>query len=545
MKLVIGSRGSQLALWQAHWVQSRLKELRVESEIKIIKTTGDKITDVPLAQVGSKGLFTKEIEEALLASEIDLAVHSLKDLPTVLPEGLTLAAIPEREIPYDALVGRTLADLPLGARVGTSSMRRASHLKKLRPDLVIESLRGNLDTRLRKLDEGQYDAILLAGAGLRRLGLADRISELLPPEAMCPAVGQGALAIETRASGDALRICSQLDHPATRAAVTAERAVLRRLGGGCQVPIGALAVIQGGSLQLRAVVIDPSNGEILSDVCSGPIREAEKLGSASGRRLLERGARRVLKGVYGQQLPLAGQLIVVTRAKSQADGFAEKLRAEGADVIELPVLSFVAENFETPDLEQYDWAIFTSANGVVFFCERVKVPDRVKICAIGPGTASALRQYGIEPAIVAADAIAEGVVAAFAGEDLAGRRILLPRAKSGRELIPEELAKRGALVDVLPVYRTVVPPELAGQARHVFEDVQPDWVTLASSSALEHLLGATSARLLSGVHIATIGPVTSESVRASGLSVTVEAQSHTMDGMLQALTKWVAEHESA
>ena len=197
--LVIASRGSQLALWQARWVAAQLSAAGRECRIEIIKTTGDKITDVPLAKVGTKGLFTKEIEEALLDGRADLAVHSLKDLPTELPEGLVLAAVPEREDPRDAVVGRKLADLPLGAKVGTSSLRRAAQLRQLRPDLQVESVRGNLDTRLRKLDEGQYDAILLAAAGLKRLGWGDRIAEILPAEQMCPAVGQGALAIETRA----------------------------------------------------------------------------------------------------------------------------------------------------------------------------------------------------------------------------------------------------------------------------------------------------------------------------------------------------------
>src|ERR1017187_5656239 len=241
--LVIASRGSQLALWQARWVAAQLTAAGRECRIEIVKTTGDKITDVPLAKVGTKGLFTKEIEEALLDGRADLAVHSLKDLPTELPQGLVLAAVPEREDPRDAVVGKPLADLPPGAKVGTSSLRRAAQLRKLRPDLRIESVRGNLDTRLRKLDEGQYDAILLAAAGLKRLGWEYRIAEILPPDIVCPAVGQGALAIETGQSG--LLTCQQLHHAPTQSAVTAERSLLAALGGGCQVPIGAYATVAG------------------------------------------------------------------------------------------------------------------------------------------------------------------------------------------------------------------------------------------------------------------------------------------------------------
>ena len=198
--IVIGSRGSQLALWQARWVASRLAELGEETRIDIIKTKGDQVQDVPLGQMGSKGLFTKEIEDALLDGSIDLAVHSLKDMPTELPAGLVLAAIPQREDVRDALVGRRLAELPLGARVGTGSLRRAAQLRALRPDLDVAGIRGNVDTRLRKLDEGQYDAIMLAAAGLRRLEWTARISQYFEAEEICPAVGQGALAIETHQS---------------------------------------------------------------------------------------------------------------------------------------------------------------------------------------------------------------------------------------------------------------------------------------------------------------------------------------------------------
>jgi hydroxymethylbilane synthase len=296
--LVIASRGSQLALWQARWVQAQLTAAGHECRIEIIKTTGDKITDVPLAKVGTKGLFTKEIEEALLDGRADLAVHSLKDLPTELPAGLVLAAVPEREDPRDAVIGKPLAELPQGARVGTSSLRRSAQLKKLRPDLVIESVRGNLDTRLRKLDEGQYDAILLAAAGLKRLGWGDRIAEILPADVMCSAVGQGALAIETRASGAGFDACSALDHAASHAAVMAERGVLGSLGGGCQVPIGAYATVDGGTIRLLGVVASPDGSEIIRAESSGPAGEAESLGQRLGATLLERGARAILDNVY-------------------------------------------------------------------------------------------------------------------------------------------------------------------------------------------------------------------------------------------------------
>lgn len=291
--LVIGSRGSQLALWQARWVQSRLQAGGIESRIEIIKTTGDKILDVPLAKVGSKGLFTKEIEDALLDGSIDLAVHSLKDMPTELPEGLTLAAIPEREDVRDAIIGSTLDALPHGALVGTSSLRRTAQLRALRPDLKVESVRGNVDTRLRKLDEGQYQAIMLAAAGLRRLGWADRIAQYIDPALMCPAVGQGALAIETRT--DRIQVAASLEHRDTRVAVTAERALLGALGGGCQVPIGANATVDGDTVHLRGIVAAPDGSKVVRGNLSGQASDAASIGKTLAEQLMAQGATELLQ----------------------------------------------------------------------------------------------------------------------------------------------------------------------------------------------------------------------------------------------------------
>jgi hydroxymethylbilane synthase len=293
--LTIGSRGSQLALWQARWVESRLGEHGIACRIEIIRTTGDKITDVPLAKVGVKGLFTKEIEEALLSGLIDLAVHSLKDMPTDLPAGLEIAAVPEREDARDAMVGARLADLLAGARVGTSSLRRSAQLRRIRPDLIIESVRGNVDTRLRKLDEGRFDAIVMAASGLKRLGWENRIAEILSPETMCPAPGQGALAIETRRSN---AVCSILEHAPSRATVNAERTVLASLGGGCQVPIGAYAWIEGATLFLTAVVVSPDGREFVHQTGQGNPTDAETIGRGVGAALLSHGAKEILDRVY-------------------------------------------------------------------------------------------------------------------------------------------------------------------------------------------------------------------------------------------------------
>jgi len=299
MKLVIGSRGSALALWQANWVRDRLVAGGREIEIRVIRTSGDIMTQVPLESSGVKGLFIKEIEQALLDGSIHLAVHSLKDLPAEQTPGLTLAAIPPREDARDALVSRdgaTFADLPGGARVGTSSVRRQSQLRHLRPDLEMVPMRGNVDTRLRKLGQGRCDALVLAAAGLIRLGFETRIRECFPTDQLCPAVGQGALAIEARQGDEpVLAAVRPLDDPAAHRAVRAERALLKRLGGGCAVPIAGHATSSGEVLSLAGVVASPDGSCLVRSQLSGPASDPEALGAALAEDLLRRGARQILE----------------------------------------------------------------------------------------------------------------------------------------------------------------------------------------------------------------------------------------------------------
>jgi hydroxymethylbilane synthase len=292
--LVIGSRGSQLALWQANYIKDRLEARGEEARIEIIKTTGDKILDSPLHQLGGKGLFTKEIEEALLAEEIDLAVHSMKDLPTELPLGLVIAAIPQRADARDAMIGGKLRNLRHGAVVGTSSLRRIAQLRRLRPDLDIRNIRGNVDTRIRKVEQGEYDAIVLAAAGLQRLGWGDIISELFRADIMCPAVAQGALAIETRTDGKGFDACAPLDDPWTRLPVTAERSMLGALGGGCQIPIGAFGTLEGTELFLTGAVFSPDGAQMIRYTATGDCTKPSELGRGVAGVLLERGAQAVL-----------------------------------------------------------------------------------------------------------------------------------------------------------------------------------------------------------------------------------------------------------
>jgi hydroxymethylbilane synthase len=299
--LRLGTRKSKLALWQANFVKEKLEALGCKVEIVPITTTGDKILDAPLAKIGGKGLFVKEIENALLAGEIDLAVHSLKDVPITIPEGLTLSAITEREEPYDVLIsrnGKKLEELPSGAVVGTSSLRRQVQIKRRRRDLKVEILRGNVDTRLRKLKEGLYDAIVLAYAGVKRMGLSGEISQVL--EDFIPAVGQGSLAIETRAEDErVINFVKVLNHQESWLRAVCERAFLRELQGGCQVPIGAYAWIEGDRIKIKGFISDLEGERFLEGYEEGGLQEAEEVGKRLAQRLLREGGEEILKEIYG------------------------------------------------------------------------------------------------------------------------------------------------------------------------------------------------------------------------------------------------------
>jgi len=312
-KLVIGTRGSKLALWQSNYIKDRLEELTgLPVELKIIKTTGDKILDVPLAKVGGKGLFTKEIEVELIDGTVDLAVHSMKDVPTELPEGLVMAAMPERVDPRDVIVSGanyTIDTLPQGGKLGTSSLRRRSQVKTLRPDLEIVDVRGNLDTRMGKAENGELDAVILASAGITRLGWADRITHYISPEQMVSAVGQGAIGIEIREDDEFMQdVCTKILDPDTMTCVTAERVVMKKLEGGCQVPIGAYCRIEGDELVMDAFVGSIDGTTILREQLRGPVDDPIGLGDAMVAALLEVGADEILSAIRAAADAAGGQV---------------------------------------------------------------------------------------------------------------------------------------------------------------------------------------------------------------------------------------------
>jgi len=304
LKVKIGTRKSKLAMWQTNFIAKKIKENFPNLDIEIVKITtkGDKILDVPLAKVGGKGLFVKEIEDALLNGDIDLAVHSLKDVPTHFPEGLYLGAITEREDPRDCLVSvkyKSLKELPKGAVIGTSSLRRKSQILKLRPDLTVKDLRGNVDTRLRKLENGEYDAIILAYAGLKRLGLNHKATYIFNPEELIPAVAQGFLGIEIRANDEKIKsIVDKLNHKESFLRAEAERSFLRRLEGGCQVPLGCYSLINNGKLKMIGFISNLDGTKFIKDYVEGDIKKYKNLGIQLAEKLLSRGGEEILKEIY-------------------------------------------------------------------------------------------------------------------------------------------------------------------------------------------------------------------------------------------------------
>lgn len=305
----IGTRASQLALWQANWVKSELEKKYPGMAVTLtkIKTIGDKILDVPLAQVGGKGLFVKEIEEAMLRDEIDIAVHSMKDVPTEFPEGLGLYCITEREDPRDALISRKVkfADLPQGARIGTSALRRQAQLLKVRPDLEMVIIRGNVETRIRKLEEDKLDAVILAAAGLKRLGFTDQVAEYLDADFSIPAIGQGALGIECRLADPVItETIAFFNHPATSYAVRAERALLKQCQGGCQVPIAAHGTVQGDQLRLVGFIAAVDGQRSIRGEINGCVEQCEELGILLADQLLSAGGKEILEEVYQREIHL-------------------------------------------------------------------------------------------------------------------------------------------------------------------------------------------------------------------------------------------------
>jgi hydroxymethylbilane synthase len=559
IRLLVGTRKSALALWQTDWVVERLHAAwpGLACVVQPFTTEGDRTQaqNKPLPEIGGKGLFTQELEEALRNGDIDLAVHSLKDLPVEEPPGLTIGAIPQRADVRDGLVARngwTLATLPQGAVVGTSSTRRAAQLLAARPDLVIRPIRGNVETRIKKVLNGDYDATVLALAGLKRLNLAHHVTDLLPLEIMLPAPGQGALAVQCRRDDEAVRsLLEPLEDATVRAAVNAERGFLSRLGGGCSAPVAAYAApVDGtpGVLWMEALVASPDGQRLVRVQGQG---ESNELAERLATEALAQGAATLLvhapAPVAVKPQPLAGKRIVLTRPKEQAQQLADQLAQLGAQPLILPTIRIVPRTELQPldqaitELDNYNWVILTSVNTVTIFGERWRAlgyqrngEGRWRVAAVGPATADALRTFGIEPTLVPAIYRAEEIVAGLG--DVAGRRVLLPQGSAARPALVEQLTAQGAEVTVIPVYDTV-PAELSEEAlAELAQGV--DAVLFTSGSTVRNFVNAVRPHPAAFAQVQKaalicIGPVTAEAVQVAGLPTPIIADEATTASLVQ------------
>lgn len=543
----IATRGSALAMAQARLVVDLLVARHPGRQFVLepMTTHGDRATAMPLAESEHEGVFVKDLERALLDGRAELAVHSAKDLPTAETDGLVIAAYPERADARDVLVSRGgggLADLPRGARVGTGSPRRAAQLRQQRPDLRVETIRGNVDTRLRKLADGAVDALVLAAAGLERLGRTDVHAVLLEPAVMLPAPGQGALAVQARSGSEAAALAASIDELAVRRAVLAERAVLRGLGGGCLSAIGVLAQSVGDELELSAVVLANDGSRMIRSVARGRLDGTVIADVLAG--LQHQGAARLLRP---EGRSLSGLRIMVTRPVEQAGAFVHELQREGAIPVLCPVIAIqpLPVNREAVQrLDRYDWVIFTSANGVEQFLTLLDtrtLPPSLRLAAIGPETAARLQARGLNVEVIPARFIAEELADLFPAERVRGRRLLLPRAAGSRDVLPDRLRARGADVDVLELYRAVAPPSLAGRLRQCLRN-GVDIITFASSSTVRHFMAALNGLPVPAeTVIACIGPITAAAASEAGLRVDVVAEEYTTRGLLRALVRHRAE----
>lgn len=551
LKLRVGTRGSPLALRQTDRVIEQLLAVApaVSCEVRVIRTAGDRHPEAAINELSADGVFVRTLEEALLAGHIDLAVHSLKDLPGALLPGLVLAAYLERGDPADAfvsLIADSVEGLPPGARVGTGSPRRRALLLERRPDLQVVPIRGNVDTRLRKLREGQYDALVLALAGLQRLGLEHLMRARLAPDLFVPAPGQGTLTVEVRQDrADVLDLVRQIDHTATRAAADAERAFLITLAGGCLMPAGVFAAPHGAGLRVVAVLADLDCTHLRREEREGAVDAAPTLGAELARSLMARAGRGAIR-------PLAGLTVVVTRPRAQAGELVAALVEAGARTFAVPAIEVLPPPDWSPldlaldRLDRYRWVTVTSVNGAHALVARAQLHGRISalsavaVAAVGHATAAALRSAGVAVALVPEVQRAEGLAEALT--DLEGSRVLVVRGDRGREILSQRLRGRGVRVDEAIAYRTVAVAPPAVEA--VLGEAVVDWLVLASGSAATAVAAWPPEwrSRLQAARVACLGPETAVAAVAAGWHVAVTAAKPDAAALVHALAT-AAPHE--
>ena len=548
MSLRIGTRGSALALWQAHAVQAMLaiSQPELATELVIIKPEGDLDKHSPLRQIGGRGVFTSALQQRMLADEIDIAVHSTKDLPSLAPQGIAIAAYPQREDARDALISRHgvgLEHLPANPVIGTSSRRRSAQILQVRPDAHIRELRGNIDTRLRKGLSEEFDAVILAAAGLNRMGWDDRITALLPVDVSCPAPGQGALAIEARNNPDpAWQVVTALDNVDVRTAVMVERAFLRGVGGGCSTPIGAHARLE----RVHGIATVRFWGMLGSDDGARVERMYAEWPADTGIDHAFAAADEMMRTVSPKWTgvdtanSLQGRTVLVTGTPSHIDALGTKLNDRGALAHTLATLKIETTAVTLP--QDYDWLVLTSKHAVpAVDWDLVNAP----VAAVGQATAMDMAQHGITPDLVAQGPGAEQLAKELIARGIDGKRIVCVVSEIARDVLADDLRAAGAEVEVIRAYTNEPEQEIGPELRERIAGGEMEAVTFASPSSVAAFVNLVGIDLpaLSGAAMIAIGPTTSDAMRLHGLPVHAIAAESTVPGLLSTLARYFGGQE--
>jgi len=562
--LRIGTRGSKLALYQAYRVKDELQLHYPETEfiIEIIKTKGDKILDVALSKIGDKGLFTKEIEEALFNHDIDMAVHSLKDLPTIFPEGAKLGAVLKRGEIRDALIstnGRKIADLTANDVIATSSLRRKAQLLRINKDFKIVEIRGNVNTRIRKMEEGYCDVMVMAAAGLQRLEMDKYISDLFEPEIMIPACSQGAIVIEIRENDPVTEeIISIINDPETLIATDAERAFLRTLEGGCQIPVGSYSRIDGDTFHITGFISSIDGTQYIKDSTEGNIGQAVFLSMKLAQNLYNRGGGEILKAIRQENVlfsesdvSLKDKIIISTRALEPGDSLPDILKYCGAKVIPLPMIEITPSPLDSQltdqlnNLESYDWIFFTSKNGVVNFFKHLidlkgntELPKTVKLAVIGYKTGLELEYYGYTPTLISDENTSVELLNQFyekyKPENL---NILLSLGNLADNTLSNRLSIENKITRI-NAYQTVKPEYADPKIIDLLKNDQYDLIIFTSPSTFTNFCSFFEADQIGKLKMLSIGTTTTKAINEAGFEPVITAKKSNAEGIRDAIIEY-------
>jgi hydroxymethylbilane synthase len=560
----IGTRGSKLALYQAYRVRDELQKQfpDVPFSIEIIKTKGDKILDVALSKIGDKGLFTKEIEEALFSNEIDMAVHSLKDLPTKFPDGAKLGAVLKRGEVRDALIsrdGRKIENLTSEDIIATSSLRRKAQLLRINKDFKIIEIRGNVNTRIRKMEEGYCDVMVMSAAGLQRLEMDQYITEYLEPERIIPACSQGAIAVEIRENDNITgKIVSTINDRESFLATEAERAFLRTLEGGCQIPVGSYTSIEGDKFEITGFISNTDGTEFIKDSASGELSQAVYLSIKLAKNLYNRGGKEILNKIREEnllksssELSLKSRVIISTRALDSEDTLPDILKEQGATVLSLPMIEIVSSKPSEKeinilnDLKSYDWIFFTSKNGVSNFFQHLitiqgntELPASLKIAAVGYKTALEVDYYGYAPHFISEGNTSEDMLNLFYNKYSPGEnRIILALGNLADSTLQDYLSINN-YVQRVNVYETVKPAQADPDIINLIKNNLYDLIIFTSPSTFYNFCSFYGKENIGNLKMASIGSTTTKAITETGFEPLITAKKSNAEGLRDEIVEY-------